>query len=409
VRDEIVELLQKGGFKLSKWASNCPELLDHFTSRKGEAIIASHDKDSSVLGTHWDQSLDRFYFSYKNVENQGNVTKRTILSEAFRLFDPLGLLGPIILLAKLIMQELWQLNVHWDESIPSDIDSRWKKLKTQLPTVNQYTIPRCVRYNTEYRHMQLHGFCDASQRAYGACIYLRTQISSSEFRGELLCSRSRVAPIKSVSLPRLELSAALLLAQLIDKISKAIDLANTRIFLWSDSTIALNWISSSSRKWAVFVANRVGEIQRLTKIDSWHHISSAINPADILSRGLEPHELLKSHIWWHGPPFLTTPEDKWPSGIFKRLENVPESRNPTVALAIIEPTIVDNLIHKFSNLNKACRVLAYCLRFSKARRPNKPTVFISHAEILVALELMCKVVQKQAFFREYNHFLRVNQ
>lgn len=333
------------------------------------------------------------------------MSKRDILSEVSRLFDPLGLLGPIIVLAKLIMQELWQLDVHWDESIPSDIDFKWRKPKAQLPIINQYNIPRCVKHSTGPRCVQLHDFCDASQRAFGACVYIRTQIGKDKFRSELLCSKSRVAPIKSVSLPRLELSAALLLSQLICKIKTAIELTDIRIFLWSDSTITLNWISSPSRKWTVFVANRVGKIQRLTDVNSWRHITSADNPADILSRGLEPHDLLNASIW-HGPSFLMTSEKDWPASHFKQLENIPEQKGPVVSLVAIESSCVEELICKISNLNKACRILAYCIRFLKTYWPDRPTLIISHFEIITAINIMCKVVQKRSFPNEYRALAR---
>lgn len=148
--------------------------------------------------------------------------------------------------------------------------------------------------------MQLHRFCDASQNAYGACVYIRTDLGSGGYRSELLCLRSRVAPLKAVSLPRLELSAALLLAQLISKVKDSLD-SPVRTFLWSDSTIALNWIASSSRNWSVFVANRVGEIQRSTQISDWRHVSSSDNPADLLSRGIYPSDLVASFMWWQLP------------------------------------------------------------------------------------------------------------
>lgn len=127
---------------------------------------------------------------------------------------------------------------------------------------------------------QVHGFCDASQRAYGACIYIRNQIADDEIQIELLCSKTRVAPLKTISLPRFELCAAVLLAQLLDKVRLSINLTTTSTFLWSESTITLHWISSNSRNWSVFVANRVGEIQWLTDQTDWRHLPSLENPAD---------------------------------------------------------------------------------------------------------------------------------
>ncbi|XP_072764021.1 uncharacterized protein [Anoplolepis gracilipes] len=178
-----------------------------------------------------------------------------------------------------------------------------------------------------------------------------------------------------------------------DKISEAINLTKeVQVFLWSDSTITLNWITSPSRKWTVFIANRVGEIQRVTDINSWRHVSSANNPADILSRGLEPRNLLNASMWWHGPSFLAAQEDSWSDSDFKHLENVPELKGPFVALAKVQSVIIEELMRRISDLTKTCRVLAYCLRFYKVHRPDKLTPFISQAVVLFALDFMCKSV-----------------
>lgn len=238
------------------------------------------------------------------METGASVSKRSILSEISNFFDYLGLLGPIIVLAKLIIPELWQLNLYWDESIPPDIDFRWRRLKDQLHIIKQYSLPRCVK--VQNRNMQLHGFCDASQRAYEACVYICSRTGNNQFRVELLRSKSRVAAMKAISLFRLQLSAAVLLVRLVAKISTAIDLSNVQTFLWSDSMITFNWISSPTRKWIIFIANKVSKIQRITDINSWQHISSANNLADLLSRGIEHRNLSNSTIWWHGPTFLAS-------------------------------------------------------------------------------------------------------
>jgi len=398
---ETAQLLRLGSFELSKWASNCPQLLANVNDKRNRSTIVSGHSHSRVLGTQWDHSKDVLYFFHEADVNLHVVSKRTILSEIATLFDPLGLLGPIIVVAKIILQELWQAGYQWDESVPQTIQSRWLRLKRQLSELNRLRIPRCVKFASDSRFVQIHGFCDASQRAYGACIYVRTE-SINEYRTELLCSKSRVAPLKATSLPRLELSAAVLLARLLEKIRDSFDSSHMSVFLWSDSTIALNWLTSPSRRWTTFVANRVGEIQRLTEIESWRHISSADNPADALSRGLEPYDLINASLWWQGPAFLRTHQDQWPSGKFIQLgERTPEARIASAAATVFECSVIDDLTSKFSNLNKICRILAYCLRFRKTLRPSPPTSFVSHNEISHALEIACRAVQKGSFPREY--------
>jgi len=268
IREEITQILSLGAFELSKWASNEPELLRSAGTLNDELVPIKDERSASILGIRWSQSHDTFQFSCE-LDPTGHVSnKRIILSEISRLFDPLGLLGPTVVIAKLIMQDLWISGINWDESLPQEIHTRWLGLRSKLTHLNQLNVPRCVKFHSDSQAIQLHGFCDASQRAYGACIYIRTRVGDNNHRSELLCSKSRVAPIKTISLPRLELSAALVLARLVAKVGGSIDLTNVQIFLWSDSTITLNWIISTSRKWSVFVANRVGEIQRLTSISN---------------------------------------------------------------------------------------------------------------------------------------------
>ncbi|XP_018403530.1 PREDICTED: uncharacterized protein LOC108780351 [Cyphomyrmex costatus] len=398
---ETTQLLQLGSFKLSKWASNCSQLLPGAEDHSRNLVPIGDSALSRVLGIHWDQNNDELCFFHEDNVDYSSISKRVILSGTARLYDSLGLLGPVIVVAKIIMQELWQAGHQWDESVSQDIQSRWMKLRSQLVELNELRVPRCVKFTADPRLVQVHWFCDASQRAYGACIYLRTETTNG-YRVELLCSRSRVAPLRAISLHRLELSAALLLSQLLEKVRSSFDLSHMNIFLWSDSTIALNWLSSPSRKWTAFVANRVGEIQRLTKIVSWRHIQSSDNPVDALSRGLTPQELTNSSLWWQGPEFLRSHQDDWPSGKFTQSESgMPEMQKITVAAVSLERSVVDELVSKFSSLTRICRVPAYCLRFRKAHRPSPPTTLLSHNEIAYALNVACKAIQRASFPNEY--------
>ncbi|XP_011174949.3 uncharacterized protein LOC105207218 [Solenopsis invicta] len=402
IRDETIQLLRRGSFELSKWASNCRKLLEAVDNRNGEVVSIDDQSNSSILGIQWNQISDTFHFSCKLNTTPGIVSKRVILSEVSRLFDPLGLLGPVIVTAKLILQELWQSGVHWDESVPQDIHSHcWSKLRSQLFDINQLQISRCVKSNSNSTVIQVHGFCDASQRAYGACVYIRVELGLGKYQSELLCSRSRVAPLKAVSLPKLELCTAVLLARLIAKVEESLSFARIQTFLWSDSTITLNWITSSSRKWAVFVANRVGEIQRLTDHGSWRHISSSNNPADILSRGVSPMELIAESKWWHGPGFLQLDDNLWPSSSFVHMGEDKERRKTIAVASVIGECIVSKLTSKFSNLNKISRIVAYCLRFRTNRRPDEPIRLVSPDEKSLALSIMCRAVQKRTFVDEY--------
>ncbi|XP_067214126.1 uncharacterized protein [Linepithema humile] len=176
-------------------------------------------------------------------------------------------------------------------------------------------------------------------------------------------------------------------------------------YIWSDSTIALTWISFPSRKWSVFVANRVGEIQRLTEPRSWRHIPSPFNPADMLSRGLNSHELINASSWWHGPEFLRQNNDQWPINKINSLsKQMPELLRTHANVAVLECGVIEEVLDKHSSLDKVCHIVAYCLRITRTR-PKPSTLFISHEETSAVLLQICKIVQQRSFPEKYKSLI----
>jgi len=219
-----------------------------------------------------------------------------MISAISRIFDPLGLLGPVTLVAKTLIQKLWQLNLDWDEAVSMSIHTSWLQLQTQLHALINFKIPRQVTICNAL-NIQIHGFSDASETAYGACIYIRTTDQYGRHSSQLLCSKSGVAPLRSITLSRLELCGALLLTQLMEKVSNSLRLQPQRINYWTDSTIVLHWIKSVNKRWNIFVANRISEIHRLSSTEQWYHVRTEFNPADHISRGLLPSSLIDSKLW----------------------------------------------------------------------------------------------------------------
>ena len=210
--------MKLAGFNLRQWGSNDPRILCGLD--EGNIIPDFHlDKDQTLktLGIVWEAKGDCIVYTTKPIKLELAKSKRTILSEIAKIFDPLGLLGPPILYAKKIMQKLWQLKLDWDESVPNSIFTTWMEFCNQLLIINDLSFDRKVEIDNAI-NTQLHGFCDVSESGYGACIYLRSIDSTGKIYTNLFYAKSRVAPLKTVLLPRLELCGAQLLARLVTQV-----------------------------------------------------------------------------------------------------------------------------------------------------------------------------------------------
>lgn len=356
---EIISLLKYARLNIRQWASNVPEVLNGIENININPKY-DLDKDASLktLGVYWAAKTDTLVYTVSPIPLDSRISKRVILSEIARIFDPLGLLGPIILLAKQIIQQLWLLKLQWDESIPVDIHSQWSRFVTELTSISNFSITRRI-VPTNALIVELHGFCDASERGYGACIFIRSQDSFGNCSVILYCSKSRVAPLKTVSIPRLELSGAQLLAKLYSSVIKSVKLPISRSFFWTDSTITLHWVNTSPHLLKTFVANRVTEIQAQTEAKQWRHVPSEDNPSDALSRGQFPKEFTKNKLWTQGPKWLSQDESFWPKHFLKPIKNVPELQKKYCLMASMDETFLT----KYSNFTSLKRNMSWVLRF----------------------------------------------
>ncbi|GFW55283.1 uncharacterized protein TNCV_116691 [Trichonephila clavipes] len=287
---------------LHKWCSNTPEILNSIPKEEESWDFHRQSSDQNTiktLGIIWNPQFD--YFSFKTVVNgRESYTKREVLSIIARLFDPLGFLGPILTKAKLILQKLWVLKLEWDEPLSNPIAKEWNDFVSTLPVIQNIHVPRLV---IGKGRIIIYGFADASTAAYGAVIYAQS-ISEEDVSTRLLCSKSRVAPVKQITIPCLELCACVLLSQLLEKVLHSLTLPIQQIMLWTDSNIVLAWIQQSPEQLKTFIGNRIKIIQRLTQNCQWNHVSSNENPADLISRGLNASDISSKQLWWHGPDFL---------------------------------------------------------------------------------------------------------
>lgn len=312
-------------------------------------------------------------------------------------------MGPTIICAKIILQQLWKLKLGWDESLLLDLHTTWIKYQEKMETMSINSIPRYV-VCPELQRIEMHGFCDASEVAYGACIYMRSTDVSGQTHTQLL-SKSRVTPLKRVTLPRLELCGVLLLAKLGQSVKQALSIDIEATHYWSDSTIALAWIKHSPDELQTFVANRVADIQRIAPEAQWTHVRSQDNPADIISRGTTPEVLKTLTLWWKGPEWLAMNENKWPREVTAQLDDVPELKKQTVILHCTQSNI--EWVTRFSSLVKLKRITAYCLRFktNALNKNSKRSGAFSVEELEGALATLILMVQSDEFACEKANLL----
>ncbi|XP_055715024.1 uncharacterized protein LOC129809241 [Phlebotomus papatasi] len=361
-QNQLIQLMQCGGFSLAKWSANHPSLLENITNPSSEAKQISISDDSvSVLGLKWNPQGDSFQFVIPPNFAVPLATRTSITSAVARIFDPLGLLGPIITIGKILIQASWTEGLDWTTPLPPELQEKWTKFINTLPQLNEIIIPRWASNIPNPTSAVIHGFADASKSAYGAAVYLVTDDGQS-FSSHLLISKSRVAPTKNpLTIPKLELCAAELCANLVSRVQR--DLSISQAFLWSDSTIVLAWIESPpSQKHEVFVNNRLKKIRKVSSASQWAHVSSEDNPADLISRGCTPETLLQSDLWFCGPSWLGLHPSHY---LHQSDTTAPEqSSEITVNLAVPKPkSLLQRLLGRCSRIFRLEGIIAQCLRF----------------------------------------------
>lgn len=389
---QVSGLLAKGKFKIRKWCSNRAAALNEVpTEDKGTFLKFNDDSDiTKTLGLAWNPASDELLFSFSPNQVPAIPTKRSVLSTIARFYDPLGLIGPVITKSKIFLQQLWKEKLHWDESLPMDLKTSWTHFIQQFDSMQKISFPRqgFIQNNS----VEIHGFCDASMNAYGACIYA-VFADDSGLRANLLCSKSRVAPLKTITIPKLELCGATLLAQLMHDIS--LMRFSSTYYCWCDSTVVLAWINSQPASFNVFVANRLSAIQELAAGMTWLHVPTNLNPADLLSRGALPAELISSRLWMRGPPYLTEGKDQWPASPILPVPSL-ETRKIILVTRFNHIFLLEDF--KFVNsFAKMQRVFAYICKFMFKRKSG-----LTVDDIRLGTELLLRLTQQSQFENEIN-------
>ena len=382
---DLILLMKQSQLLIRKWASNEPSIIMALPQELRENVDAfdvtspDHSEHTlKTLGIRWNPSEDVFIFTVNHVELEsellGKVTKRELLADILKLFDPMGWLSPVTLKLKIFMQTTWAQGLAWDEPLPVDIRDNFLAWRSHLITLRSLQIPRCILAPGDTVTTQFHVFCDASELGYAACVYVRVVDSDSQVSVNLLFAKAKVAPVKAQSIPRLELMAALLGTKVltIALVSVAgLGVVPDRIFAYSDSTTVLAWLSKPSRTWATFVQNRVSDIQAVVQRPSWFHVRSEENPADVASRGLSPELLASNTLWFHGPPWLSSPNFEVPDQSHLDDKTATEVRKDPPVCMFINPGAADppeqfQDLSKTSRFERHVRVTVHVLRFLAA-------------------------------------------
>ncbi|XP_058817350.1 uncharacterized protein LOC131680654 [Topomyia yanbarensis] len=375
---EVSFVHSKAGFEIRNWVSNSSEVLRGLGEKNpAREIHFNENKETAnerVLGIIWNPAQDEFSFSTQHGEElkpyfqEGKrPTKRIVLSSVMGFFDPFGLLSPFTIHGKIIIQHLWRSGCKWDDEIGDEGWLMWKRWICLLPDVEKIRIPRCYlgdAMSSLVKSLEVHIFTDASEHAYGYVAYLRADIGGT-IRCTLIMSRSKVAPLKRQSIPRLELMAAVLGARMKQTILTTHTLSINRCVLWTDSRTVCSWIQTDQHKYKQFVAFRVGDILEATKVTDWRWLPSKLNMADVLTKRGSGPPLDSNGAWFNGNSLLYQHEDQWPTQETHIEETDEEARGIVLLHHFID-------VQTTSRWTKLIRVTANVMRFiDNCRRKKK--------------------------------------
>ena len=396
----LCAMLKEGQVELGKFVSSSPEVLKQLdpsiVSDKVKQIDFQDKVQERALGIVWDLQTDKFTFSVTQ-SSITQLTRRKVLSIVASIFDPLGLVSPFVLQGKRLLQDACILGLSWDDVLPPELNSRFQNWLSYVPSLVDFQISRSVKPCEFVENIcELHHFCDGSTVGYGVCSYLRLVDQQGLTCVSLVFSKSRVAPVKPITIPRLELTSAVLAVKVSLMLEKELNYTNLQHYFYTDSKVVLGYISNSSKRFHVFVSNRVGFIQAHTTASQWSHIDGKSNPSDVASRGATPIQLQNS-CWFTGPAFLqdqgvTTSKT---ASCYPLQDEDCEIKVHTL-LTHIESKFYENHLCKISSFNRLIRTVGIIFLWLRMFR-NKEKLVLSSADLFKAKIAVIRVVQNESF------------
>ena len=406
---QMTDVFTKGGFTLRKFRSSSAEVLSEIPKELIEPMPSKELVDChstsypKALGVAWDSVKDTMS---TDVSTQGKFapTKMGILSDVSKTFDVLGWITPVILPMKIMFQQLWQLKVNWDDPIPESLRLSHQTWRDELPLLADLELPRCYFLPEASLTVQLHGFIDASEKAYAAVVYLRATYQNSPPTCRLVVAKSRVALLKQRTIPELELCGAVLLADLLETTKNTLDIPSEQVTAWCDSTVVLCWLRNSPAWYRTFIANRITTATSCFSPSMWYHVPTDDNPADCASRWLSARELREHALWWSGPPWLrlepiAVPRQPQRSDLDALQDQVAK---PSTCMVVSSAPAVW-LAHRYSSYRTLTHVTAWVRRAAhnflapiKLHPPNRDED-LTVDKVKAAITFLLKCSQKRTF------------
>lgn len=417
----LMEACRSKGFNLTKWVSTHRNVLKSIPESERAKEVKNMDlgqdqlPTETALGMTWYVETDNF--GYRLAVKKHPHTRRGILSCVSSMYDPLGFICPALIPAKQIMQDLCRLQIGWDDQIPTEVLARWQNWLLDIPMLSSFNVSRCLKPPNfgEPVETQLHHFCDASESAYGTVSYLRLVNKHGDVHCQIVLGKARVAPLKQISIPRLELTAATVAVRVDNLIKRELKVEVDSTWFWTDSTTVLKYINNQKTRFHTFVANRIAVIAEATEPEQWRYVPSAQNPADDCSRGMKVQSLLKSTRWIAGPDFLQEPECCWPRNIINDTNmdlDDPEVKKAATSAAVQtteEPkSPLDMLIEHYSSWYSLRRAVAWLLRIKKFLCQKSKDKGLTTCDMQEAEMVIISHVQRQSFPEEIRDLCRNN-
>lgn len=398
IRDKLINTLKRAKIELSKWSANLEQVLS------GISNVASTDKPvrlneiSSTLGLKWSSKSDSFSFGIELQQSpeKGKITKRRVLSESSKLFDPLGWVSPTLISFKIFLQDLWIDGLDWDTPLSPELTLTWETIRSHLSGIKEIQIPRWLGCDS-LTEWSLHGFADASKRAYAACLYFVPTGGNPT----LICAKTKVAPVNTISVTKLELSAAVLLAKLIEYALPAFKIKPLHTHCWSDSRNVLCMLKIAPAKLKVFEANRVSDIITTLPNVRWKYVPTNDNPADCATRGMSSDVLKNCTLWWSGPTWLQN-ELAWPNQLDLQ-RSVPAILNATM---VATQKYKESWLDRSSSLSKLTRVISTAKRWLPGK---KGILGVFTAEELRSSRLQILQFDQSLYFAKEIDSLKANK